>query len=122
VGLVDGSFLGTFQSAFKSNEVVRGLAANGEIPVDIDCTGVEREVSMGEGTGSAAFTIEGRFGGEELVTPAAVSWSSSIFIKSAKFSSGSAKDDGSADKGEAFVNNGALDVAGEAASSGGDIA
>jgi hypothetical protein len=48
-----------------------------------------------------------------------------MLIKSAKFSSGSEKDEGSAavaDKGEAFVKKGALDVAEEAASSGGDIA
>lgn len=118
MGVTDGSFLGAFQSAFKSNDEARGLAANGEIPVN---TGVEKDVSVEEDTGSVAFATAGRFGGE-LVIPAAVSWSSSMLIKSAKFSSGSEKDEGSADKEEVFVKKGALDVAEEAASSGGDIA
>ena len=119
MGLVDGSFLGAFQSAFKSNDDARGLAANGEIPVK-----TEKDVSVEEDKDSAAFTVAGRFGGEELVIPAAVSWSSSILIKSAKFSSGSEKDEGSAavaDKGEVLVKKGALNVAEEAASSGVDI-
>jgi hypothetical protein len=119
--VVDCSFLGAFQSAFKSNDGARGLVANGEIPVN---TGVE--VSVGEeDTGSAAITIAGRFGGEELVTPVAVSWSSSMLIKSAKFSSGSVKDEVSAaavDNGEAFANKDALDVADVAASLDGDMA
>ena len=119
MGVVDRSFLGAFQSAFKSNDGARGLAANGEIPVN---TGAGNGVSVEEDTGSAAFSIAGRLGGEELVIPAAVSWSSSMLIKSAKFSSGSEKDEGSADKGEVFVKKGALDVAEDAASSGGDIA
>ena len=70
MGVVDGSFLGEFQSAFKSNDEARGLAANGEIPVN---TGVGKDLSGKDDTGSAAFTIAGRFGGEALVVPAVVS-------------------------------------------------
>jgi hypothetical protein len=93
-GEVDGvSFLGAFQSAARLKDVwgLSGFAANGEIPVVGEVAGGLAVWTSGGETASS--TMGDPAGGEakKAVFPAstALGISSSIFMKSARFNSGS---------------------------------